>query len=376
MDKTHICCRPEARPAKACFSGTLSLKRGAFFCKPTTWNLASPQKMKKKGSACLASCAHQDASHQDKRMFIFGLGYVGLALARHLRLQSQTWDVSGTCSLEEKRIALQEAGFSAFLFNSDNDGEELTEEGLRAMCNASHMVATIPPVADFDKDPVLSVYRMQLSKIVRSKNLHWIGYLSSTGVYGDYQGEWVDEMCEAKPIDKRAVARLEAEKEWLQLGLESGAYAQIFRLGGIYGPGRSAINTLLRPDVRSFKQRGRESRQYTSRIHVTDICRAIMASIESPSPGKIYNVVDNDPASRREVFSYARSLIREKWPSKMENLTEAKDFEASNVEEVYSIRHRPEKRVLNTRLKEDLKLELLYPNYKSGLKAVIDGMSL
>ncbi|KAI5058926.1 hypothetical protein GOP47_0025245 [Adiantum capillus-veneris] len=265
-------------------------------------------------------------------------------------------DVSGTCSHEEKRMALQEAGFCTFLFDSD-ESEQLTEEGLLALQNATHMIATIPPVADFDKDPVLSVYREQVSQISRHLNLHWIGYLSSTGVYGDYQGQWVDENSQTKPVDKRGVARLEAEREWLQVGVESGACVQVFRLGGIYGPGRSAINTLLRPDRKSSKQRKRESRQYTSRIHVSDICQVVMASIQSPCPGQIYNVVDDDPASRSEVFSYAKSILCERWPQ-MKHLVEPTNLEgSSNVEEVHKLRRSPEKRVQNTRLKDDLQGE-------------------
>ncbi|MCO5590500.1 hypothetical protein L7F22_044470 [Adiantum nelumboides] len=234
------------------------------------------------------------------------------------------------------------------------------------------MVATIPPVADFDKDPVLSVYKKPLSQVSMDLNVHWIGYLSSTGVYGDYQGEWVDENSQTTPTDKRGAARLEAEKEWLQVGVESGACIQVFRLGGIYGPGRSAINTLLRSDRESSTQR--RSRHYTSRIHVSDICEVVMASIQSPCPGKIYNVVDDDPASRIEVFSYAKSLICEKWPH-LKHLVEPTNLELSPNMEVHTVLRSPEKRVRNTRLKEDLKVDLLYPTYRSGLKAVIDEMT-
>lgn len=368
MEKYVCVPRPDEGSLLAWFPADFSLHSVTSKPRKRVCGLTSSWSAQMKAFACHH---HQDAPHREKRMFIFGIGYVGLSLARHL--QGQAWDVSGTCSHEDRREALQGAGFRAFRFNSDNDGEELVEEGMHAMRHSTHMVATIPPVADFDKDPVLSVYRQKLFHIATCMDLRWIGYLSSTGVYGDYQGEWVDENSQPKPVDKRAIARLEAEKAWLQLGIDSGACVQVFRLGGIYGPQRSAINTLLCSDKPSLKQHGREGRKYTSRIHVMDICQVIMASIQSPFPGRIYNVVDDEPASRTEVFSYARSLICDKWPSKMEKLMETENLGASYVkEEVKSLQRYPEKRVLNKRLKEDLKVELIYPSYKSGLKAVID----
>lgn len=117
-------------------------------------------------------------------MFIFGIGYVGLAFARFLH--KHKWDVSGTCSSEERRDALEAIGLRAFRFNSDNDGEGLEQEGLQALEDATHMIITVPPVADFDKDPVLFVYGQQLAHIVRYMNLGWIGYLSSTGITATY----------------------------------------------------------------------------------------------------------------------------------------------------------------------------------------------
>ncbi|KAH7414637.1 hypothetical protein KP509_14G002600 [Ceratopteris richardii] len=307
---------------------------------------------------------------EDKRVFIFGVGYVGLAFARHLH--SQAWNISGTCSSEDRRIAVQEAGFQTFLFNS-NDGTNLSEERILALQNATHVLVSIPPVAELDGDLVLSTYKEQIYELARNTNLHWIAYLSSTGVYGDHHGEWVDERSEAMPVDKHGIARLNAEKEWLQLGHETGACIQIFRLGGVYGPGRSAIDTLLRSEGKSFKQRKRERRRYTSRIHISDVVQVLMAGIKSPCPGVIYNVVDDDPAPRSEVFSHARDLIHEKLPH-LSHLMEQNNLESANVQDWY-LTSSPEKRVSNLRIKNELKIKLIHPTYRSGLEAIVNGMS-
>ncbi|XP_059078160.1 uncharacterized protein LOC131876715 [Cryptomeria japonica] len=139
---------------------------------------------------------------------------------------------------------------------------------------------------------------------------------SFSGLYGHWGGDWVDEDSLAKSEDKISLARLDAEKAWIILGKNMGVPTQVFSLGGIYGPGRSALDTIIKQKQQelSGSQKARRLNYYTSRIHVVDICQAILASIEQPSAGKVYNVVDDDPAPRAEVFSYALSLLETKWP--------------------------------------------------------------
>ncbi|CAM6084227.1 unnamed protein product [Calypogeia fissa] len=202
----------------------------------------------------------------EKRIFIFGYGYTSCALASYLKNNWQV-SVSGTCRSDEKRAALEQCGYSAHVFNSDNDGEELRDEGLRELQEATHWLVSVPPVADFDMDPVLTTHAQDLIQVVGKGIVGWIGYLSSTSVYGDWQGDWVDEQSKPRPVEQKALARLAAEEAWLKFGLDHGVPVHVFRLGGIYGPGRS---------------------------------------MQNPDPGKTYNVVDDDPASRLEVLSYAQ----------------------------------------------------------------------
>lgn len=301
---------------------------------------------------------------ETSRLFIFGFGYTSTALA--LGIKDKKWNITGTCRRSDDRSVLEECGFHTVLFNSENDGEELNDHGLQKLQQATHWLISIPPVGDFDKDPVLAVHKEDLIQAAARGNVRWIGYLSSTGVYGGWQGSWVDEDTEPRPVEQKAVARLAAEHDWLSFGKAHGVAVQVFRLGGIYGAGRSALNSILRNRTRSGSQR--ERRRFTSRIHVADVCQVLSASMEHPCPGRIYNVVDDDPAPRREVFAFARDLLG----------LQAKDTEATEEDDNYRdlsgitnfSTQCEEKRVSNRRIKEELHIQLLYPSYKSGLQAI------
>lgn len=291
-------------------------------------------------------------------MFIFGMGYTSQALANALKQQG--WDVAGTCRSEEKRAALKMQGFRAHLFNPSEE-EYLQEEAIRKLHEASHIVSSIPPLGDSGCDPVLASHRKELLK----EPVPWMGYLSSTSVYGDWQGEWVDEETEPRPLEKRAVTRWEAEKQWMQLGEESGGYVRVFRLGGIYGPGRSALDTLRKGETLSSRQRLREQKRFTSRVHVADICQVIVKAMASENPGtgsfRVYNVVDDDPSPRAKVMSYARRLLQG---------TSVDDDDLSDTNLSTSNGQASEKRVSNSRVKAELQVEFLYPSFRSGLEAI------
>lgn len=323
----------------------------------------------------VVSSARAIEDHCDNRkMFIFGMGFTGQYLADQLK--DRGWKVSGTCTNEEKRKKLEEKGYEAFIFKAGVIMEELILSGLeKALCEATHIISSIPPSLGGREDPVIfQLGKLLLQAISRGK-ISWIGYLSSTSVYGHWAGDWVDEDSPTKPVDQGALARLDAEKAWISLGQCMDIPVQVFRLGGIYGPGRSALDTIIKQQKLSRSQKTRGSKLYTSRIHVADICQAILASIELPSPGKIYNIVDDDAASRAEVFSFAKSLLEEKWPCKQWKSIE-KGTPTGNTEgEAGSYRIIAEKRVSNRRLKDELKVKMLYPSYMQGLKSIIDSIN-
>nr|POE50551.1 protein yeez [Quercus suber] len=288
------------------------------------------------------------------------MGFVGQFFSQALK--NQGWAVSGTCTSIMKKKQLEEKGFDIYLFDA-NQPEQST---IDVMKYHTHLVVSIPPVVGIG-DPMLQ-HEELLRSTLMDGNLQWLGYLSSTSVYGDCGGAWVDEDYPTSPTSELANLRLVAEKRWLNLGDDLGLSAQVFRLGGIYGPGRSAVDTIIKQGALSESQKMRVSRQYTSRIHVEDISQALKASIHAPSHGKAYNIVDDDPAPREEVFAYARDLVEKKWPGQIKQST--------NESESFIKKGSPRgaKRVSNARMKKELGVRLLHPNYGSGLQSIINHM--
>ncbi|KAL5845153.1 hypothetical protein ACOSQ4_011111 [Xanthoceras sorbifolium] len=296
------------------------------------------------------------------RMFVLGMGFVGQFFAQELN--NKDWVVSGTCTSLSKKKQLEEKGFDVYLFNA-NDQELLILDTLK---DYSHILVSIPPVKGIG-DPML-LHGELLRSTLMGSDLQWLGYLSSTGVYGDCGGAWVDEDYPTSPTTELAKLRLAAEEGWLNLGQDLGVSAHVFRLGGIYGPGRSAVDTIIKQSPLSKSQKMRGSRQYTSRIHVNDICQVLEASVQKPSSRNIYNIVDDDPASREEVFAYAWNLVEKKWPGGLKQSPSPQKVEQNN-EKASS---RGEKRVSNARMKRELGVRLIHPSYKSGLQSIIDQM--
>eukprot|EP00850_Spirogloea_muscicola_P009005 SM000049S16776 [mRNA] locus=s49:632104:634269:+ [translate_table: standard] len=303
--------------------------------------------------------------------------------------------VVGTCRSEENAAALALRGFRAFHFDPAN-GQLLDGEGLESLGRATHVLSSIPPIGNTACDPVLATHALDM-EVARQDQMKWLGYLSTTGVYGDWEGDWVDESSLPRRMDLKMATRIAAEAAWLELGQKLDVPAHIFRLGGIYGPSRSALNTVARQtNQRSAAMRVREKRRYTSRCHVLDICQVVAASMEAPMAGRIYNIVDDDPAPRREVMAFAKSLLSGACNAEPQQdchetpamghgsicedncLKEAAVGESEAVcltepQEESQQGHTVEKRVSNARIKLELGTRLVHPDYRSGLKAIAAG---
>ncbi len=226
-----------------------------------------------------------------RRLFVFGLGYSALALAR--ALQAEGWRIAGTTRSPEKRMALAASGIEALLFARDRP----LENAAAALAASTHLLTSIAP--DEAGDPVLERH---LADLERCRTLVWAGYLSTTGVYGDRGGGWVDEATRVAPTLARTRRRVAAEGYWFASGLP----VHIFRLAGIYGPGRSALEAVRAGRARRIVKPG----QTFGRIHVDDIVQALRASIAKPNPGAIYNLADDLPAPPEDVVAHAAALLR------------------------------------------------------------------
>lgn len=284
-----------------------------------------------------------------KTLLCLGFGYSAEVLAK--RLLSRGWRVLGTTRSAERAEAIDVLGVQPVLLREDFSEPSVVE----ALGQASHLLSSVPP--DEDGDPVL---RTLGPRIEACRDLRWIGYLSTTGVYGDQGGGWVDEETPVDPGNQRSQRRAIAETGWLRLSFDHGLPVQIFRLAGIYGPGRSQIDALRSGRARRIVKPG----QVFSRIHVDDIASALIASMAEPAPGRVYNLADDEPASAAEVVSYAAGLLKIDPPPE-------EPFEEAELSAMARSFYAECRRVQNRRLREELGVELAYPSYREGLAAQI-----
>ncbi len=287
----------------------------------------------------------------ERHLFCFGLGYTALVLAR--RALAAGWTVAGTCRKAATRDALRAEGIAAHLF----DGGAMLADAADRLGAASHVLSSVPP--DEAGDPVL---RHHDDDLAAAAGVRWIGYLSTTGVYGDRGGDWVDEESALRPTGDRGARRVTAEALWRDLWWDHGRPVHLFRLAGIYGPGRNALEAVRRGTARRIHKAG----QVFSRIHVEDIATTLLASMAAPDPGAIYNLSDDDPAPADEVIAHAAALLGVAPPP----LVPYRQAEADMSAMAKSF-YRDNKRVRNDRIKDRLGVTLAYPDYKTGLAALL-----
>jgi nucleoside-diphosphate-sugar epimerase len=282
------------------------------------------------------------------RLFCFGLGYSALLLAR--RLAGRGWAIAGTCRGEEARARLAAEGIAAHLFDR---GRPL-DDAAAALAGATHLLSSVPP--DAAGDAVLDHHAADIGRL----DLAWAGYLSTTGVYGDTGGTWVDERSALQPSGERGRRRVAAEAGWLALWRDHATPIHLFRLAGIYGPGRSALDAVRGGTAKRIDKPG----QIFSRIHVEDIATVLEASMARPDPGAAYNLCDDDPAPPAEVVAYACELLGAPVPPLV-------PFEEAQLSPMARSFYDDVRRVSNRRIREELGVALRYPDYRTGLRALL-----
>ena len=272
-------------------------------------------------------------------LFCFGFGYSAQALAR--RLLARGWTVRGT-SRDPARRAMADVALWPF--------DRTQPLPAAALDGVTHVLTSIAP--DERGDPVLDATADALRALPA---LAWVGYLGTTAVYGDREGGWVDEASEVAPTSARGERRVAAERAWLASGLP----VHVFRLAGIYGPGRSAVDQLRAGTARRIVKPG----QVFSRIHVEDIAQVLEASIGRPNPGAIYNVCDDEPAPPQDVVAYAAQRLGLPAPPDL-------PFETAELSPMARSFYADNRRVANQRIKTELGVALRYPDYRAGIEAL------
>lgn len=263
-------------------------------------------------------------------MLIFGMGYTSARLADALRAEG--WLVTGT-----RRM-------------SSGDAVAFDDEAAvyAALANATHILSSVPPMGE-GGDPVLQKY----GAAIAASHVLWVGYLSSTGVYGDAGGAWVDET--ASVGEGRRTARADADLAWQALRGD----VRVFRLPGIYGPGRSALERMEEGKAHRIDMPA----QIFSRVHVDDIVGAIIAAFHGPSG--VYNIADDVPASQNDVIEYACDLLEQKWPDLL-------SLDAAGLSPMARGFYAENRRIANGKAKRVLAWEPVYANYRLGLQALYD----
>ncbi len=282
-----------------------------------------------------------------KSLFCFGLGYSAKFLAN--QLVNKGWTVAGTARTQLGVKALVKLGYNGLQYTGLERSELITE----ALESASHILVSASPAAN--GDPVLAHHLNDLNPA----KLRWIGYLSTVGVYGNWDGAWVDETNETRPVSQRSCYRVEAENKWLEVCNMYNLPTHIFRLAGIYGPGRNAFIKLQNGTARRIVKPG----QVFNRIHVQDIAAVLEASIRKPSPGSIYNVADDKPCPPQEVVAYASELLNMEPPPLV-------SFEKADLSPMGRSFYGENKRVSNSKIKSDLGVSLKFPTFKEGLNNI------
>lgn len=286
-----------------------------------------------------------------KKLFCFGYGYSCDYLGHELE-RLGGWSLAGTTRDESKKEKLRTRNIDGHIF----DYKHPLVDPSFILEGTTHLLISTPPNDDGDPS-----FLMHAKDILKISTLEWVGYLSTTGVYGNRDGGEVDEQDERIPTSKRGSRRVKAEDQWLSLLKSDGLPVHIFRLAGIYGPGRSALDSIRAGVARRIDKPGHAF----SRIHVEDIVQALIASMAKPSAGALYNVCDDYPAPSHEVISYACELIGKVAPPLL-------PYDEADLAPITRSFYADNKRVKNDKIKSELGVDLKYKDFKDGLKACLD----
>lgn len=283
-------------------------------------------------------------------LFVFGLGFSARRFAESQRGRFGRIRASVT-DPEKARALADETGFAVRAFGPEGADPRIADD----LADTDVLLVSVPP--DAEGDPTLRAYR----DVIVGSRIRWIGYLSTIGVYGDHGGAWIDETTAPLPLSARSKMRLAVENAWLDLGRDAGKAVQVFRLSGIYGPGRNPIVKLREGRSQRIVKAG----QVFNRIHIDDIAATLGASIDRPRAGAVYNVTDDEPAPPQVVTAHAAELAGLPLPPEV-------DFETADLSPMARSFYGENKRVRNRLIREELGVDLAFPTYREGLAALKD----
>lgn len=281
-------------------------------------------------------------------MLFFGFGFCAAHLAP--LLAEQGWQLKATTRDAKKADALGARGITPIVL----DGAPLTADDLDGI---DHVLLSAAPTDT--GDPALPLLRRALTD--KAAEMKWLGYLSTTGVYGDHQGAWIDEETPPGPLSARGAKRVAAEAAWAELAAAADLPMHYFRLAGIYGPGRNQLRSLKNGTARRINKPG----QVFSRIHVADIAQILSASMRRPHAGRAYSLCDHEPAPPQDVVAFAAGLLNCTPPPIL-------PFDEAVLSPMAASFYGENKRIRNQRIRDELDVVLAYPTYREGLRALYE----
>lgn len=281
-------------------------------------------------------------------ILFFGFGFCATHLAP--LLAAEGFALKATCRDDEKAALLEAQGVTPIML----DGAPLQTD---ALAGIDHILLSAAP--NETGDPALPLLQDALA--LSAARMKWLGYLSTTGVYGDHAGAWIDEETPRGKVGARGRRRVDAEAAWRALADALDLPLHYFRLAGIYGPGRNQLASLKRGAARRIEKPD----QVFSRIHVADIAQILRASMAQPNAGRAYSVCDDEAAPPQDVVTYAAQLMGVEPPPLI-------PFEAADLSSMAQSFYADNKRIKNDRIKQELGVTLAYPTYREGLKALYD----
>lgn len=284
------------------------------------------------------------------KVFCFGFGQVAKHFVKKIISQNLTLELSVTSRQETHQEVFEEINFTSYEFENDKFDENINLK----IKEADYILVSIPPISG--EDIVIKNFKDPL----KNTNAKWITYLSATSVYGDHNGEWVNEKSETKPSTLNGKNRLKAENDWRVFSKENNLPLQIFRLSGIYSKQNNILKRLKTGQAKIIKK----EKHFFSRIHVEDIANILFISLKKFKTNEIFNISDDQPASQEEVAVYGALLLKMNKP----NPLKIEDLEEGMLKDFY----KESKKVDNKKIKNFFNYQFIYPSYKEGLDNIVN----
>ncbi len=283
-------------------------------------------------------------------IFCFGFGQVAKSFLTKIDLENYNINLSTTSRTETSKKNFNGINYQNYFLN----GEKYDQDLISNLKKSDHILISIPPIEGSD------IVVKMFSKFIENSNIKWVTYLSATSVYGNHDGEWVDENSKNKPTSQNGIDRLEAENSWLSLNIKCNLPIQIFRLSGIYSNKNNILNRLQIGTAKLVNKKN----HFFSRVHVDDIGNILYKSLTKFKEGEIYNISDDKPSSSEEIILYAAKLL---------NIKNIKKIEIENLENpMLKNFYKDSKKVNNKKMKEFFNYKLKFPTYIEGLNYIKD----